>query len=206
MGFFLVRRQVAAVVGGALLVAERLETILQVALERLIEFLRLHPQRFFVGVFAAADDALAQREQKLPHAFRAVLRLDELVDRVSEVVRDEPRIRGVPVPLGLAHLGHEIGDGGVANHHQIDRIPLAALELGAAFVDPQRHALPDQPLRDDVELELMGEFVRDEAVEIVRRIIDRQQHPLAIRLGKRRHAFLGGARARRFPARTRCAS
>ena len=40
----------------------------------------------------------------------------------------------------------------------------------------------------------MGELVRDEAVKIVRRIIDGQQHPLAIRLGKCRHAFLGGAR------------
>ena len=84
--FSLFGGEVAAVVGRPLLVAERLEAILQVALEVLIELVLLHLERFFVGVLAAADDALAQREQELPDAFLAALRLDELEHRVSEVV------------------------------------------------------------------------------------------------------------------------
>ena len=61
----------AAVVGRTLLVAERLEAVLQVTLERLIELVLLHPQAFFVGVLAAADRALAQREQEIADALLA---------------------------------------------------------------------------------------------------------------------------------------
>ena len=49
-------REVAAVVGRPLLVAERLEAILQVLLELLVELFRLEAERFFVGALAAADD------------------------------------------------------------------------------------------------------------------------------------------------------
>src|SRR5207244_2804155 len=45
-GLLLVRREVAAVVGRALLVAERLEALLQIALERLVELVLLQPQTF----------------------------------------------------------------------------------------------------------------------------------------------------------------
>ena len=48
-------REVAAVVGRPLLVAERLEPLLQVAIELLVELLRLELERFFVGALAAAD-------------------------------------------------------------------------------------------------------------------------------------------------------
>ena len=96
----LVRRQVAAVVGGPLLVAERLEPFLQIAFERLVEFVGLHLERFFVRVLAAADDALPKREQELSDAFHAELGLDELVDGVAQVV-DQPRVAAVAVPLEL---------------------------------------------------------------------------------------------------------
>ena len=62
MRALLVGGQVAAVIVLALLVAERLEALLQVALECLIELLRLELQRLVVGVLATADHALAQRE------------------------------------------------------------------------------------------------------------------------------------------------
>ncbi len=65
------RREVLAVVGRALLVAERLEAILQVLVELLVELLGLQPERFFVGALAAADDGLAQREEELPQPFLA---------------------------------------------------------------------------------------------------------------------------------------
>ncbi len=50
-----VGREVAPVVGRPLLVAERLEPLLQVAIELLVEVLGLELQRFLVGALAAAD-------------------------------------------------------------------------------------------------------------------------------------------------------
>jgi hypothetical protein len=83
------------VVGRPLLVAERLEAVLQVALEVLVELVLLHPQRFLVRVLAAADDALAQREQELADAFLAELRFDVFEHRVTEVV-DQARRPAAP--------------------------------------------------------------------------------------------------------------
>ena len=186
---FRVRRQIAAVVGRALLVAERLEPLLEVPIEGGVEFVRLHLERFFVRVFAAADHALPEREHELPDAFLAPLLLDELEQRVAQVVRDEARAVRVAVPFGLAHLRHDIRHGGVADVHQIHRRPLRALDLGAAFGDPEGIVPPDERLRNDVELELMHQLVDDEAVQPVRRLVDRHDHPLAHRLGKRADAF-----------------
>ena len=192
MRFLRVRRQVAAVVGRPFLVAERLEPIFQVALERLVELVALHPQRFFVGVLAAADHALAQREHELPDAFLAELRFDELEHRVAEVV-NQPRVARVAVAFHLGHLRDDVGHRRVANRHQVGRVPLAALVIRQTLVDPQRHAAADQRLRDDVELELVRQFVDDQAVEEIRRLVDRHHHPLSGRLGERQHAFLRGA-------------
>ena len=176
----------AAVVGRPLLVAERLEALLQVALERLIELVRRHPERFFVGVLAAADDALAQREQELADAFLAEPRLDELEDRVAEVVdrgagcccRRSPRARVIFGTMSATAASRTV--------IRSSGVHCAALVVGQPFVHPQRHAPADQPLRDDVELELVRELVDDQAVQPVRRIVDRQQHAVAVRLGERR--------------------
>ena len=193
LGLLGVGSEVAAVVGRPLLVAERLEAVLDVAIEGLVELFRFHPEGFFVGVFAAADDALAQREQELADPFLAESRLDELEDRVAQVV-DQPggALRAVAFELG--HLRHDVGDRGVAHLHQVERRPGAALIVREPFVDPQRHAAPDQRLRNDVELEDVRELVRDEAVEPIRRIVDRQQHAVAVGLGERADAFLRRAR------------
>ena len=98
------RREVAAVVGRALLVAERLEPILQVLLELLVELLGLQPERFFVGALAAADDRLAQREQELPQPFLAPARFDELERRVTEVV-GQAAVRRTPRPGNRSSTG-----------------------------------------------------------------------------------------------------
>ncbi len=138
-----VGRQVAPVVGGALLVAERLEALLQVALEGLVELVLLHLERFFVRVFTAADHALAQREDELPDAFLAELRLDELEHRVAEVVGHETGVPGIAVRFGLGHLRHDVRNRRVANHHQIERRPLGALVLRQPLVHPQRDISTD---------------------------------------------------------------
>ena len=188
VGPLAVGREVAAVVGRALLVAERLEAILQVAVERLIELVLVHPQRFFVRILAAADDALAQREQELPDAFLAELRLDELEDRVAEVV-DQARRPAAAVLLELGHPRDDVGDRRVADRHQVERFPLPALVVREPLVHPQRHAAADQPLRDDVELELVRQLVDDQAVEPVGRIVNRQDDALAEGLGEGADAF-----------------
>ena len=190
MRLLLVRRQVAPVVGRPLLVAERLEAVLQILLEVLIELVLLHPQRFFVGVLAAADDALAQREQELADAFLAELRLDELEHRVTEVVDEARRPAAAAVAFELGHLRDDVGDRRVAHRHQIERLPLPALVVRQPLVHPQRHAAADQPLRDDVELELVRQLVDDQAVETVRRIVNRRDDALDDRLGEGADAFL----------------
>ena len=184
MRLLLIGCEVATVVGRTLLVAERLEAFLQVALERLVELVRLHLERLFVRVLTAADDALAQREEELPDAFLAVLRLDELEHGVAEVV-DKARVAAVAVPLQVAHLRHDVGDRRVANHHEVERHPLAALVVRQTFVHPERYAPPNEPLRNDVELEDVRQLVRDEPVQSIRWIIDRQQHAVAVRFRER---------------------
>ena len=181
------RREVAAVVLRPLLVAERLEAVLQVLVELLVELVGLELERFLVGAVAAADDALAQREEELPQPFLAPPRLDELERRVTEVVGqasvDERRA------LEIAHRRDDVGDGGVADRHQVERVPVAGVEIREPFVDPQRQAAAEQRARNDVELEDVRELVGDEAIERVRRLVDRQHHAVAIRLGEREHAF-----------------
>jgi hypothetical protein len=110
--------EVAAVIGRPFLVAERLEAILQVLFELLIELLGLEFERLFIGILAAADHALAQGEEELSQSFLPPLRLDELEDGMAEVV-DQPRIAEAAVSLEVRHLGHDVGDGRVAHRHQI---------------------------------------------------------------------------------------
>ncbi len=139
--------QVASVVGGALLVAERLEPILQVLLELLIEFLGLQLERLFVGILAPANDALAQGEQELAQPLLTPLRLDELEDGVSKVV-NESRIAEASIAFEIGHLRDDVGHGGVADRHQVGRTPIAGHVVGKTLVHPQRHAAADERLRE----------------------------------------------------------
>ncbi len=189
LGLATLRREVAAVVGGSLLVAERLEPVLQVPLELLVEFVGRDAQRFLVRRLAAADDALAQREQVLADAFLAPLGLDELEGGVPEVV-DQARVGELAVSLELAHLRDDVGHRGIADGHQVERAPHAGHVVGQALVHPERHRPTHQRARDDVELEDVRELVRDQPIELVGRLVDRQHHAVARGLGKRRHAFL----------------
>ena len=128
-------REVLAVVGRPLLVAERLEAVFQIFLELLVELARRHLERFFVRARPAADGALAQREEELPDAVLAPARFDELVERVAEVV-DQARAAEVAVAFHLAHARDDVGDRGVAHRHQVERIPDAALVFRAALRAP----------------------------------------------------------------------
>ncbi len=190
---FRIGGEILAVVGRPLLVAERLESIFQIFLELLVELARGHLERFFVRARAAADGALAQREEELPDAVLAPARFDELVERVAEVI-DQPRAAEVAVAFHLAHARNDVGDRGVADGHEIERIPDAALVFGAAFVHPQRDVAPQQRHGNEVVLKDVRQLMDDQAVEQVRRQIDRQHHAVALAFGKREHAFLRGAR------------
>ena len=117
-------REVAAVVGRPLLVAERLEAILQVLLELLVELVGLEPERFLVGALAAADDALAQREEELAHAFLAPLRLDELEGGVAEVVDAGGGRRSRRSPRTRVIFGTMSAIADVAHRHQVERVPV----------------------------------------------------------------------------------
>ena len=182
-------RQVAAVVGRPLLVAERLEALLQVAIELLVPFLGRDLERFLVGVVAAADHRTTQREDVGAHAFLAPFRFHELERGVTEVV-DEARIAEAAVVLHLAHLRHDVGDGGVAHGHDVERAPVAGHVVRHAFEHPQRHVAADQPGRDDVELELVRELMDDQAIEQIGRLVDRHDDAIAAGLGERADAFL----------------
>ena len=98
-------------------------------------------------------------------------------------VVDEARVVRLAVALEAAHLGHDVGHGRVAHGHEVDRIPESALVVRQALVHPQRHAAADERLRDDVELEDVRELVHDQAVQPVRRFVEREQDAVAVRLG-----------------------
>ena len=198
-------REVAAVIGRTLLVAERLETLLQVAIELLVPFFRRDLKRFLVGIVAAADHRAAQREDIGAHAFLAPLRFDELERRVTEVV-DETRIAEAAVVFHLAHLRHDVRYRRVAHGHDVERAPVAGHVVGHAFEHPQRHVAADQTGRDDVELELVRELVDDQAIEQIGRLVDRHHDAVAARLGERADAFLRLRPESRSAARTRSPS
>jgi len=136
---------------------------------------------------------LRSSEQEVADPLLPELRLDVLVDRVPEVV-DQQRVAGFSVPFHLGHLRHDVGHCRVPDLHQVARAPLPALVVRSALVHPQRHVAADQPLRDDVELELVRELVHHQAVELIGRVVDRHHHALADRLGKGADAFLRRAR------------
>ena len=188
-----VGRQVAAVVRRPLLVAERLEAVLQVLLELLVEVLGIDLEGFLVGVVAAADHRLAEREEVLAQPLLAPLGFHELEDRMAQVV-DHARAAEAAVFIELRHLRHDVGDRRVAHRHQVERPPVAGHVVGQTLVHPQRHVAPHQRGRDDLELELVGELVDHQPVEQIRRFVHRHQDPLARRLGEGAHAFLRRAR------------
>ncbi len=183
-------REVAAVVGGPFLVAERLEPVLQVLVELLVELLGPEPEGFLVRALAAADDVLAQGEEELAQALLAPARLDELEGRVAQVVRQAAVDEGRA--LEIAHRRHGVGDSGVAHRHQVERVPVAGHVVGQALVDPEREAAAQQRPRDDVELEDVRELVGDQPIERIVDLVDRA-------------APCGRDTARRTPGRLRAA-
>ena len=112
---------------------------------------------------------------------------------MAEVI-DQARAAEVAVAFHLAHAWNDVGDGGVADGHEIERIPDAALVFGAAFVHPQRDVAPEQRHGNEVVLEDVRQLVDDQSVEQIGREIDRQDHAVAFAFGKREHAFLRSAR------------
>jgi hypothetical protein len=182
-------REVLAVVGGALLVAEGLEALLEPLLELLVELLRLHAEGLHVDVFdAAAHDVLAEGVEELPDAFLAEARLDELEGGVAEVV-DDARVRVAAVFVEAAQRRHLLRDGGVADGHEVEGVPGAALVVGQALVEPEGDRALHQAARDEVELEDVGQLVGDEALQAVRRLVDGQHHAPAHGLREGQHPF-----------------
>jgi len=78
---------------------------------------------------------------------------------VAEVVGHKARVVRVAVAVHFAHLRNDVRDGGVADHHQVERFPAAALPFRLALADPERIVPADERLRNDVELEDMRELV-----------------------------------------------
>ena len=179
------RHHAPPVVRRPLLVAERLEPFLHVAIELVVELLAVELQRLAVRI-ARAQDALAQREQELPQPFLAPPRLDELERRVAHRI-GQPA--GQRLRLEPAHLRDVVRERGVADLHEVEHVPVARHVVGQALVDPQRRRRSHDPARDDVELEDVRQLVGDEPVELVGRLVDRQHHPVAFRFREGEHAL-----------------
>jgi hypothetical protein len=185
----LVGREVLAVVGRPLLVAEGLEALLQPLLELLVELLRLHAERLHVDVLdPAAHDVLAEGVEELPDPFFAEAGLDELEGGVAEVV-DDARVGVAAVFVEAAQLGNLLRDRGVADGHEVERVPGATLVVGQPLVEPEGDRALHQAARDEIELEDVGQLVGDEALQLVRRQVDGQDHAAADRLGEGQHSF-----------------
>ena len=186
-GVVLVGREVPAVVRGALLVAVGLEALLEPLVEGLVELLGLDAEGLLVDVVElAAHHVLAPGVQELAQPLLAPALGDELEGGVAQVVDQAP---GERLELGLGELRHLLGHGRVAHHHQVERVPGAAHVVGQALVDPQRHGALQQGARDQVELEDVGQLVGDQPLQLVGRLVDGDDHPVAHRLGEGRHPF-----------------
>ena len=98
---------------------------------------------------------------------------------MAQVV-DDATTGEAAVPLELRHRRHDVGDRQVADLHQVEWTPDAGHEVGESLVDPQRHRVPNHRARDDVELEDVGQLVRDQPIEAVRRLVDRQGDAVAV--------------------------
>ena len=186
-----VGREVAAEVVGPLLVAIGLEALLQPLVERRVELLRRRAEGLLVELLgAAAENALAQRVEELPDPLLAVAGLHELEARVAHVV-DEPAGEGLE--LHPRQLRHVVGEGRVADHHEVERVPGTPEVVGEALVDPQGDApLRDaeaHAARDEVERERVDHLVGDEALHPVGRLVDRDHHAVLHRLGERLDAL-----------------
>ena len=119
--------------------------------------------------------------------FLAPARLDELEGGVTEVVGEAAVGEGDA--LKVAHRRNVVGDRRVADGHQIEGIPVAGHVVREPLVDPQGQAAAEQRAGNDVELEDVRQLVRDQAVERVGRLVDRQDHAVAVRLGEGEDAF-----------------
>ena len=183
-----IRRQVPAVVRRALLFAERLEPLVEILLELVVEVFRRQVEHFIVDIPAAGDGAAPQPEHEAPDAVVAPAALDELEHRMPQVV-DDPSAGEPAVAIEAGHRRHGIRDREVPDLHDVQRPPDARHEVGEPLVDPQRHALADDAARNDVELEDVRQFVRDEAVQSVRTLVDRQHDPVPLRFGERADAL-----------------
>src|SRR5262249_57711012 len=95
--------------------------------------------------------------------------------------------------MGGGYDGKDMGDRGITDRHQVELIPVAGLVISATLVEPQRKVAANQRGRNDVELEDVGELVRDGAVEQVRRLVERQKHPITFWLGEGGDTLDGGA-------------
>ena len=120
--------EVLPVVARPLLVAERLEALLQPLVVGLVELVGLDPEGLLVDVLhPAAHDVLAERVEELADAFLAVAGGDVLEGGVAEVV-DEARIRDVAVLLEARELRDLVRHRGVALSRRNDSIHALGVE------------------------------------------------------------------------------
>jgi hypothetical protein len=158
-------------------------TLPEEAAEPDVEVLRGDVERAFEDAVDVRPELAAVLEDEVADAVAAPLGLHEVEDGVAEPVREEP----VDLPLG--DLRHLVREDGVAQDHAVLRV-LVAREVG-------RHALR-QPLRraggvgaeevaaeEDLELEDVGQLVRDQLLEREVGHVDREHHAVARRQRKR---------------------
>jgi hypothetical protein len=105
-----------------------------------------------------------------------------------------PQVVGEPAigelhALEIAHRRHDVGDRGIADRHQVERLPVAGHVVGQPLVHPEGKAATEERAGDDVELEDVRQLMRNEAIERIRRLVDRQHHSIAVVFREREHPF-----------------
>ena len=98
------------------------------------------------------------------------------------------------VAVGSAlHAWHLIGDHGVTQDHPILIVFVVGHEGGQPLHEPGRRiagdGLAQLPLKEDVELENVGQLVLDQLQQLLVGGIDRDDHAVPDRLGERSDLF-----------------
>ncbi len=178
---------VAEVDGLALLGQDLDVALAQVPPEADVELLGRDVERALEDPVHSGAELAAVLEHEVAHAVLAPLGLDEVEDRVAEPVGEEA------VDAALGDFGHLVGEDRVAQDHLV-LAGLVVPEVGRhAFREPLRRVRSQRPqevaAEENLELEDVGQFVRDELGELDVGQVHRKHHPVSSGQGEGPDAF-----------------
>ncbi len=167
-----------SVVVGALLFEENRKVLLtEVSVEVPVEGIHIDTERLFDRLFdVAGQEDLAVLVDEVVNAFRAVILLDEVEDGMAEAVAQ------IGQRIERLDGRNEVVDDRVPDDHPVEAFlvlpEIRRHPLDEPYGNPGAQRPPEVPLEEERVLEDVRELVRNELVEFVRRLVDRQDDPV----------------------------